>query len=463
MRGNHNSAPCRDPARSENDRMEHIKHGFEAKKDSLSLPMVSKVFDNGAMVEMVYDSVRKSTAFAVWKDDAWQIAAEYKSESHARLRPYASHNSLIAHEIVLFPSEPEEYGSKESLLQDIQSYIHRYLDVSPTFERIASYYVLLSWVYDRFNELPYLRLRGDFGSGKTRFLLTVGSLCYKPIFASGASTISPLFRMLDTFRGTLVIDEGDFRVSDEKAEFTKILNNGNARGFPVFRNQATPTKEFSPRAYQVFGPKIVATRDYFQDRALESRFLTEEMGTRPLRRDVPITLPPSYRTEALALRNRLLLYRFRHYRATLSDGVVPHAIEPRLKQILRPLVALADDSTRTLLIDLMTERQRELVSERGADMEAQLLTVIRDLMVTSEGISVQDIARRFGEQYQDDYRRPITPKWVGMMLRRRLQIKPHKSSGVYVLGRALVPFLERLYQKYGITESLRLQEDEKAV
>ena len=67
--------------------------------------------------------------------------------------------------------------------------------------------------------------------------MTVGSLCYKPIFASGASTVSPLFRTLDLFRGTLVIDEGDFRFSDEKAEVIKILNNGNARGFPVPRTE----------------------------------------------------------------------------------------------------------------------------------------------------------------------------------------------------------------------------------
>lgn len=94
---------------------------------------------------------------------------------------------------MLLPSEPEEYGSEEGLLADIQSFIHRYVDVSPLFEKIASYYVLFSWVYDSFNELPYLRLRGDPGSGKTRFLLTVGSVCYKPIFASGASTVSRSF------------------------------------------------------------------------------------------------------------------------------------------------------------------------------------------------------------------------------------------------------------------------------
>ena len=100
---------------------------------------------------------------------------------------------------------------------------------------MATYYVLLTWLYDAFNELPYLRLRGDYGSGKTRALLILGSLCYKGFFASGASTVSPIFHTLDAFRGTLIFDEADFRFSDERAEVVKILNNGNVRGLPVLR------------------------------------------------------------------------------------------------------------------------------------------------------------------------------------------------------------------------------------
>jgi predicted DNA-binding transcriptional regulator AlpA len=53
------------------------------------------------------------------------------------------------------------------------------------------------------------------------------------MFVSGASTVSPMFRIIDAFRGTLILDESDFRFSDEKAEIVKILNNGNAVGFPV--------------------------------------------------------------------------------------------------------------------------------------------------------------------------------------------------------------------------------------
>ena len=88
--------------------------------------------------------------------------------------------------------------------------------------------------------------------------------------AGHAERMEAMADALDT--RTLVIDEGDFRLSDEKAEIIKILNNGNARGFPVLRSEVTPQKEYNPTAYAVFGPKLVATRSMFEDRALESRW-----------------------------------------------------------------------------------------------------------------------------------------------------------------------------------------------
>ncbi len=263
------------------------------------LPTASAILDDGAILEMVLRPAEPRTAFVLWRNGEWSTKSAITVDPFHRLVPYSPHNNLILNEVVLFPSEPDEYGSEAELLAEIQAFIHRYVDVSPLFEKIAAYYSLFSWVYDGFNELPYLRLRGDPGSGKTRFLLTVGSLCYKPIFASGASTVSPLFRILDAFRGTLIIDEGDFKLSDERAEIVKILNNGNARGFPVLRSEVVGNrKEYDPRAYHVFGPKIVATRGYFEDRALESRCLTEEMGQTRLREDIPISLPAAHKQEA---------------------------------------------------------------------------------------------------------------------------------------------------------------------
>ena len=427
-------------------------------KQQKPVPTVSAVFDDGSILEMVYRPLEKRTGFVLWKDGEWSFEPSLSIDPFRRLVPYSPNNNLIKNEVVLLPSEPEEYGSEESLLREIQSFIHRYVDVSPLFEKIASYYVLFSWVYDGFNELPYLRVRGDPGSGKTRFLLTIGSLCYKPIFASGASTVSPIFRILDSFHGTLIVDEGDFRFSDEKAEVVKILNNGNVKGFPVLRSEVSGKgREFNPRAYHVFGPKLVATRGFFDDKALESRFLTEEMGQYRLRHDVPINLSSSYKEEALHIRNKLLLFRFRNLNKRMpEENLVDRTIEPRLNQIFVPLLSIIEDSNAIEnLRELARRYNREMIADRGTEMEAQILEVVRDISDSPYPVrlTVKDIASWFADRHGSDYEKKVTSKWIGSVIRKKLNLKTQKTRDGYIIPSSELAKLERLYEKYGVTSN----------
>lgn len=426
-------------------------------KATRGLPTVSTVLPDGRIVEMLYDPKARRTAFAVWQNETWHEEPAIELDDGQRLVPYSANNNLLKHGILLLPSRPEEYGTTSDLVQEIRAIIHRLVDVGPVYEQIASHYVLFSWVYDGFNELPYLRVRGDAGSGKTRFLLTVGSLCYKPIFASGASTVSPIFRLLDTFKGTLVIDESDWRQSDERAEIVKILNNGNGRGFPVLRSEANGKGEFNPRAYTVFGPKLVATRGFFDDRALESRCLTEDMGQQKLRDDIPINLPESVAQDALALRNKLLLFRFRTLpRCHPNENFVDRTIEPRLNQIFVPLLSIIDDArVREELKELARRYQHDLVTERGMSTEAQVLDVINELLLLTDEprLSIKQITEQFIERYGEEYERKVSNKWIGGILRKRLGLKPQRVHGTFVIPLEDLPRLNRLREKFGLTTS----------
>ena len=433
----------------------NLNKAIESAKQRSAIPIVSRVLRDGTIIETVYQPAEAATRFVVWKGDNWSFEKLFAVNDRRRLIPYSPDNNLIKNDVVLFPSEPEEYGSQAELIREIESFIKRFVDVGPLYQKIASYYVLLSWIYDAFNELPYLRLRGDPGCGKTRFLLTVGSLCYKPIFASGASTVSPLFRIIDTFRGTLIIDEGDFRMSDERAEIVKILNNGNAKGFPVLRSEVTPKKEFNPTAYTVFGPKLVATRGPFEDRALESRCLTEEMGQYRMRDDIPINLPSDHKEQALRLRNKLLLFRFRNlHLVKTSEALVDRSIAPRLNQIFVPLLSIIDDEDARAQMRVLARRyNQEMIIDRAMDHEARVLEIIRDLMGSEEAkLSMKEITLRFAERHQEEYERKITPKWIGNLIRRKLNLRTHKSNGVFVIPPEEQAKLAYLYEKYGISK-----------
>jgi hypothetical protein len=424
-------------------------------QDTLPTPTVSRVCEDRTLIELVYDPAKRTTGLAVSRfDGLWNIEREVRIDTGEVLVPYSPKNNLIANACVLLPSEPAESFTKEELVADIGAFLHRYVDLSPLFAKIASYYVLLTWVHDAFNEVPYLRLRGEYGTGKTRALMTIGSLCYKAFSASGASTTSPIFHTLDAFGGTLLFDEADLPYSDARADIVKILNNGTVRGMPVLRTVVNRHKEFNPRAFKVFGPKIVAMRGAFDDRALESRFFTEETGRSKLRSDIPIQLPDAMKAEALALRNRLLHFRFCNFFSIKADpAVLMDGVEPRLNQTAAPLLSLIDDSALRAEIQLaFVEEYQATLAERRETVEARLLKIVSDTFASANGanVNLKDIADRFNREHSAEYGGLKSGRWIGHVVRTRLHLITRKSVGVYTIPATEKPKVEALAARFQI-------------
>jgi len=260
------------------------------------------VLPDGTVGEMVVGSDDERSFMVVVNGSVRKV---YQYET-ARITYLPTSDPLVG-QVIHFASTAVPYASQAELFQEIKVFIHRYLELSVDFEEIAALYVMLTWVYEFAPSVPYLRVIGDWGSGKTRFLQVVGNICFRPIFASGATTPSPIFRILEKFRGTLVFDEADFKDSSAWVEIVKLLNNGYRPGMPVLRAEKENGKWY-PRSFQVFGPKLIATRFPFRDEALESRCFTTEMM--PLTRDdIPRVLPVSFETEVKGLRAKLLTFR----------------------------------------------------------------------------------------------------------------------------------------------------------
>ena len=415
------------------------------------MPAVSARLPDGTLVELLYRPQERKTLFAVAQGGEIWEAENLELPDGKLLVPYSPNNNLITHKAILLPSEATEYQVEPVLRALVQGFIHRYVDLPPDFEEVTAHYVLFSWRYDDFPDLPYLRVMGDYGSGKSRFLTTVGSIAYRPIFASGASTVSPVFRILDAVGGTLVLDEGDFRFSDEKAEIVKILNNGNAKGFPVLRTESTPSGEFNPRAFTVYGPKLVSTRHPFDDAALESRCITAHLGKGEMRPDIPVNLPPEFHEQALFLRNQLLMYRLRE--AGRTDALDPKALrdlEPRIAQVFSSLIASIDDEkARERVLAVAKAANTNLVNLRGESTEADVIAAALALRQRSTGaIPVKLIAR---ELLDSDSGTPLSPRAVGAIL-RRLGLSPRKRQGNYVLPVEEFSRLEELGRRYGLSE-----------
>jgi hypothetical protein len=223
---------------------------------------------------------------------------------------------------------------------------------------------------------------------------------------------------------------------------------------PVLRTVMNREREFNPQAFHVFGPKIVASRGHYEDRGLESRFITEETGARRLRNDIPLNLPETFRDEARELRNKLLLYRFhRKHQIKLDPSLADPKLEPRLNQIMLPLLSVVSDPVlRVQLGDAMHGAQLSIVSERGLLMEAQILEILGELMFSSNRpvVPVGSITMRMIERYGAEYERPITNRWMGSILRKKLNLQTYKSHGVYIVPMSEKEKVDLLCRRYGV-------------
>jgi len=421
-------------------------------------PTISRTLPDRTLVELLYDPSRRETALAICKAGGKAtVEREFVLPTGERLVPYSADNTLIAHGCVLLPSAVGDFRDKGDLVADIARFLHTYVDLPEPFEEIAAHYVLLSWVYDAFSDLPYLRFRGDFGTGKTRALLTIGSLCYKPFFASGASTVSPLFHIQDAFQGTLVFDEADFRFSDATAQLTKVLNNGTTKGMPVLRTMANRNRELNPQAFRVFGPKLVAMREQFSDLALESRFLTCETAGRTPRADVPIHLPEDFGEGARELRNKLLAWRFRSRFSVGPDSSrAASGVAPRYRQTSLALLSLIDDAAqRDRIVRELAGEEARVLQERADTLEAAMLGAIEHTFRSSPGphAPIQEIAALFNETCREELGRTMSNKWVGGFVRKRLRVATLKTGGVYVVPATERPKLARLMQRFGVARA----------
>ena len=370
----------------------------------------------GELYEQVYDPASEETYFLKFNKfgELEELGNEGLEEviiDDLIFKPIG--NDFVKKKFILLPSEAKEYGDIKTLLQIIQKYIHKYLDISEFGEVLASYYVLLSWVYDNFEAIPYLRFIGDYGTGKSRALKVIGNICYKPIFAAGATTPSPIFRLIEQFKGTLVIDEADFSNSDHYSEIIKILNCGYQKNMPVLRTEGDKKKE--PTAFDVFAPKVIATRQSFKDLALESRCLTEQMKGNP-RPDIPYQLPKDFEKEALEIRNMLLLFRFRKYgEIILDENLRIPEVEPRINQIVMPILAIIEeDKEKERIKEFIREYDRRLKNTRSDELPAQILSAIVKVKQEGGDLAYKSIAEKINEERDEktgEYK--ISPAKIG--------------------------------------------------
>lgn len=403
------------------------------------------------IIEEIFDgNLQPNVQFAVL--DRIKNKISYKPEielaSGEILKPIDY--GLIGGKMLLLPSSSLDYTDETELISEIETFIKEYLDLPhPFYYKLVAHYVLLTWVYDQLPVVPYLRAIGDYGTGKTRFAQVIGSICYKSLFLAGATSDAFIFRMIELFKGTLILNELERVNTDLRSQLVVILNNGYEKGLPVGRVEGEKKRE--PKVFDVFSPKVITTREKFKDLALESRILSIPM-TPTKRKDIPILLREIFWIQAERLRNKLLKYRLD--KLVVDSGFKDKTeklskVEPRLKQTLLPLLSVVrDEVIEREFIKYALEFQNQIYADRSLEVGALIAEKLLILFEKNPKLSIKEVTDAVNNEFSE--KEKLTSKAVGQKI-RGFGFVTKRSQGTY----KIIPnsnAVENLKDRYGLNK-----------
>jgi len=162
------------------------------------------------------------------------------------------------------------------LFEKLTELFRRFIDFDDSlFYILAVVYVLLTYFYDIFDQVPYIQVFGLKGSGKSLLGELFEGLCFSPFNSSEISDAS-LYRAIDQEYGgmTMIIDEADdLGGPTRRGILLRVLRSGYRRHGNVTRCGPNGTVQ----RFSTFCPKIIINERGIHDSALDTRTIPVHM------------------------------------------------------------------------------------------------------------------------------------------------------------------------------------------
>jgi DNA primase len=346
----------------------------------------------GWLLEYLYDPMKKEAQFAYRNPERRFGTAKYIDINGIRYVPREP-DMAIMEGAVLFASALGEVVKERELAAEIEFFLRRYFVLdNPLHYKLSAYYVMLTWLFDCFPAIPYLRARGGTDTGKSEFMLRLGHLCYRLIISTGISTTASYKDAIDTYRGTLFLDEMD--ISDKFDDRMVLLNVGamkkQAKVWKMVEMvMPDGTRRQRAEMANVYGPKLITMYGRFKDEATENRCITFELSQHSpyelKKKGVPLEVPPQFYTERLTIVNKLVRWRLERWQVDefqIAEELTDYTISTRHNQVMRPLKHIAKDD-RDMLGDIeMFARAlyHQSVLKRSQGLDARVLDAVVSIL-----------------------------------------------------------------------------------
>jgi putative DNA primase/helicase len=225
-----------------------------------------------------------------------------------------------------------------ALMAELHATILRFCILPDHSAPLMAAWVLHAWAHEASDISPVLAfVSPEKRCGKTTALSVIGALVPKGMHAVNIST-SVLFRVIEKFTPTVLIDEADTFLEDN-GELRGVLNGGHNRlSAYVWRSVGD---DFEPRRFKVWAPKCIAMigklPDTLEDRALVVHLRRKQDGEAVER------FRADRLNDFLPLRRKAARWAGDHaIRLRGMDPAVPGELNDRAQDNARAICAIAD-------------------------------------------------------------------------------------------------------------------------
>lgn len=367
--------------------------GKESEEPKVAYVPKPMVFTSEFLAEMVWNR-RAPPEYIVYNFEAETFTRQKEidlgeTDANGRHIIYVPpYNDALKKGLVIVPSDVAETTFKE-VFEEIDCFATSAYDPcgQDAFVKLLARIAVGSWFLDRFvadpvfdiagagKFAPILPIRGPSQSGKNRLAFVLRLLSYRPYFEMSTYRIPSLYRPLDLWQGTLVLDEADFANTNEKSELIHFLNC-RATGTPLSRQN--PKNPKITDTFTNFGLTIVTQRRPFDDNATESRAIPyySEASDKKL----PVIETDEMLKKGLELQNKLLYLRMKYYRQVIIDKTawVNDLKDHRLVASLLPLLALSkhEPSLRETITQTAMEVEKAKIEEKANSMDGLIINFL---------------------------------------------------------------------------------------
>ena len=282
-------------------------------------------------------------------------------------------------------------------------------------------WALGTYFHPLFLSFPRLALSGEKESGKSKVLGVLAATAWNALLMV-TPTPAVMFRLVDAFRPTLLLDEMEGLSRDDASVILAILNSGYKAGGMVPRCEGERTK--SVELYDVYAPAALAAirsmNTVTEDRAIP---VTMQRGSDAGRLNIEVdpTNPLFGRIRSGCY--RLLLGRWRTVQATYPTVTLPSWLKGRARELWRPLLVIAEiadaENGLGLTTDLLVLAREHVNDRAGASAEGEaVLGVLAERLGTAASLTVRPGDFREELRQRMGWRDAPSAETVGTCLRR---------------------------------------------